>query len=348
MLLPFMPACQPLLPGSMPSGSAAEAIQVLRRLGGQVLHWPQLPQLHFRERPLVQAASGFPGVVVRPEQAVLVVDRRQAERELNRLAMAYLLNDHAYGAASVAHAAGLRAVLQEDVRGVRALKGQVLGPISLAAQLTDETGAPLLGDQALLSALVQHVRLLAMHQEWLLGERGLATIICIEEPFLDLVANPFAPLGWPEACAALNDVFEGIVGLKGLVAGGSPDWDALLQTRVELAVADVYAHGDTLAAAAPALGAFFARDGLLGLALVPADPAELAGNDIATLLARLEPLLAACAAQGIARATVLRRAFVSANAPPGMYDRASGEQTLAVIMAVSARLQAELSQEPDA
>ena len=50
----------------------------------------------------------------------------------------------------------------DSLRGALAIKGQMLGPISVAAQLTDERQQPLIYDDMFFDALAQHLRLRAV------------------------------------------------------------------------------------------------------------------------------------------------------------------------------------------
>src|SRR5438552_3749413 len=149
MTLPFAPAGLPLLLGGLPYRSPAQALELSRRYAGALLAWPQLPQRGFREQSFVQSAIGFPGLVIDAPRERVYVDRSRAEHALDRLGLAYLEDDSdAYGF-SADDAAGLEELLRQGTlpRSVLALKGQLLGPISLAAQLTDEHDRPLIYDE---------------------------------------------------------------------------------------------------------------------------------------------------------------------------------------------------------
>ncbi|HEU4328546.1 MAG TPA: hypothetical protein VFS21_35740 [Roseiflexaceae bacterium] len=340
MSLPFDPACLPLLLGGLPHHSPAQALELTRRHAGTLLAWPQLPQLGLREQPITQSAAGFPGLVLDEQRGQLYVNRARAEEELNRLALAYLINNTAYGALGTTDALGLEALLQQraTLRGVRALKGQLLGPLSTAAQLTDEKQRPLMYDPHLFEALTQHTRLRAAWQEARLGELHGTTIICLDEPFLELVGLPFSPLDWDAARVSLDEVFGGIIGCKALYAGGAVDWTRVLQTAVELIIADAYHHGAALVAAGAALGDFLRRGGLVGLGLVPADADELRQAEPPALLSRLEPTLVGLEAAGIPRALLLRQAVVTPAAALATLDIPAAEQALLLLAQTSALL----------
>jgi hypothetical protein len=343
MSLPFEPACLPLLLGSLPHRGPAQALEISRRYAGTLLTWPQLPARGFHEGSFVQSAIGFPGLVIDAAQSRMFVDRAVAERGLDRLALAYLNDDIEYAAPSGDGATGLEELLRqgESLRGVRALKGQLVGPISLAAHLTDDRQRPLIYDEMFLEALCQHLRLRAAWQESRLGERADATIICLDEPFLDAVGMPFMPLDWPAARDKLDEVLDGISGCKALFATGAVDWNEVFKTSVELIIADVCEHSSSLIAAAAALSAFLERDGVVGLGLVPTDEEALQRATAEALVARLAVLLDTLAQAGVPTERLLRQAVITPTDRLGALDVVRAERALELLAEVSQMLRAE-------
>jgi hypothetical protein len=342
MPLPFEPACLPLLLGSLPHRSATQALDLSRRYAGALLAWPQLPERSFREQSFVQSAIGFPGLVCDAAQAHMYVDRAAAERELDRLALAYLEDDSDYAALAADDAAGLDELLRqcESLRGTRALKGQLLGPISLAAHLTDDRQRPLIYDEMFLEAICQHLRLRALWQEARLGECGDVTIICLDEPFLEAVGMPFMPLDWPTARNQIDQVLDGVKGCKALFAGGVVNWSEVLKSSAELVIADVYEHGDALFAADP-WPAFLDRNGVVGLGRIPADADALMRVTAEGLVERLAMLLRRLEQAGVAAARLLRQAVVAPSDMLGRLDTATAERALQLVSEVSRLLRAK-------
>ncbi len=340
MPLPFAPAGLPLLLGSLPHTDARQAVAIARQYTGKLLAWPQLPQRSFREQSVVQSARGFPGLVVDEANKRVYVDRLRAERELDRLTLAYLENSAQYARLPANDAPGLSNVLdQEHERtGVQALVGHVLGPISLALQLADENQKPLINDAMFFDAIVQHVRLQATWQEARLGELTGATLICLEEPFLEMVGQPFLPIDWDEARARIDEVLSGLNGGRALYAGGALDWEAAMSTVAELIIGDVYNHGDQLVRAAAALTAFLKEDGMVGFGLVPADAAQLTSITVADLVEHLDQLLNQLIPFGIAPDVLVSQSIITSTAGLGMLDVAAAEQALQYMAEVSSQL----------
>lgn len=322
MQLSLQPACLPLLLGSLPHSGPAQALALSRRYAGSLLTWPQLPQRSFREQGLVQAAVGFPGLVIDPGRGHVYVDRAIAERGLDRLGLAYLTHDISYAALSDDDALGLAELhrQRDSLRNVLAVKGQLLGPISLAAQLTDERQRPLIYDQMYFDALVQHLHLRAAWQTAQLAEISPTTIMCLDEPLLDSISLSFLPIDMPGACELIDEVLSGLGGYRALYVGGAIDWHDVLQSAVDMIIADIYHHAAALIAAGPALVAFLERGGLLGLGLVPADEEVLASVTPALLIDRVEALLSELDTYGIAREQLLRQIVIT---PDNMLGRLS-------------------------
>jgi hypothetical protein len=345
MSLPIAPACLPLLLGGLPHRNAAQALEVSRRYAGQLLAWPQLPQRSFREQGFVQSAIGFPGLVIDATHARVYVDRARAENEMDRLALAYLQDRSPYAALAADDAPGLDELARQRdaARGALALKGQLLGPISLAAQLTDEHDQPLIYDDMLFDALAQHLRLRAEWQETQLLELCDSTIICLDEPFLEMVGMPFVPVDWDRAREQIDQTLEGVRGYKGLFAGGAVDWAQVLRTSVDLVIADVYEHGASLSAAAPALATFLEQDGIVGLGILPADDELLDQLSADALVARVDTLTRQLEPAGIAPERLLRQAAVAPTGTLSHFSIATAERALQLLAEVSRRLREQHS-----
>jgi hypothetical protein len=340
MSLPFSPACLPLLLGGLPYRSATQALEVSRRYAGTLLAWPQLPRRGFREQSFVQSAIGFPGLVIDAPQARVYVDRSRAEHALDRLGLDYLENDCASYGLAADDAAGLAEILRqsEAPRGTLALKGQLLGPISLAAQLTDERERPLIYDALLLEALTQHLGLRAAWQEARLGELSGTTIVCLDEPFLETVGLPFVPIDWERARERIDQTLAGIQGCRAIYCAGAVEWTQVLQTSVDLIIADIYDHSAALVAAAPALRDFLDRGGIAGLGIVPAEEEALGQASAERLAGLIIALAGDLERAGIPAEQLLRQALIApADTLTGL-STADAERALQLVDEVSKRL----------
>ena len=215
-----------MLYGALPHVSAHDAHAVLQRNHMPYVAWPQLPQRHFFERSIVQASWGFPGVILDEAQRRVYVMRDVARAALPAYTIAFLRQTTGHTAEwTRSEAAGLLHLLDgiADVAADCGLKGQLLGPISLAAQLTDEHQQPLVADPVLFEGVVIHCCLRARLQAAALMRTNRPALVCIEEPFADVMRSPFMTIDRDELLVALARVLLAVPCARGLaIRCGNP------------------------------------------------------------------------------------------------------------------------------
>ncbi len=314
MSLAFAPTCLPLLRGGLPHANAHDALALVAATTPAIPAWPALYGRSFRERPLAQAAAGFPGVTIDPAYERISVDHAAAEIGLDRLGLSYLRAEPGVGALPADYAAGLGELLRLVGHGhqARALKAEALGPVSLALQLTDEDDRPLAYDQPLRESLLHHLALrVAWHYEQLSTYVSHA-IICLDEPFLDALHLPLCPLDYDEGMEMLARLLADMPGCRGLAVRGAVDWEHLLDLPVDLVLFDAYEHGAELIEAAQTVAKFLDRGGILGWGVVPTDPDLLAQETPDLLAHRVEQAVDNLAqAGGLERQRILDAALIT-------------------------------------
>lgn len=231
--------------GSMPQTDPEEACSLVLEHLAEVPPWPQLPKRSFLENMYVQFSEGFPGVVINDDH--IYVDRSQnLDDALAQLYVAYLENKVERYALRPNYAAGLHAFLSKDLHSPLAVKGQVTGPISWGLTVTDQDRRPILYDDILADALAKHLRLKAAWQEWVLSRLSPNTIIFIDEPYMSSFGSAFVSLSRQQVVTLLEEVFQGVRGLKGIHCCGNTDWSVLLETSVDILHLDAYNYGSVL------------------------------------------------------------------------------------------------------
>jgi hypothetical protein len=229
-----------------------------------------------------------------------------------------------------------------------AIASQVIGPVSLNMQLTDEQNRPLMHDPMLREALAQH---LSLRVSWLTERLGVLaedSIICLDEPLLPALSSPFCPINWDSGIELLEQVFEGTMGCRGIVLGEfgarqrdhdlATGWAYLMETSVELISLDVYNYSNLLLSAVSVLPDFLDRDGVIVWGLVPADSAALAHETADTLVDRFEKLLGKLTAAGLSREQILFASLISTNDHLTHLAPGSAEQALQCCADISSRL----------
>ncbi|MEY3990606.1 MAG: hypothetical protein RI985_1687 [Chloroflexota bacterium] len=265
----------PLFFGSLPHTNIDDAWQFLRECPAPWVSWPQLPQRSFWERSVVQSSYGFPGVVVDEKQRVVVVHRRESDAQLTRLGLDFLERRPHQTPLRTREAEGLLTFGQfsQSLPPERGVKGQILGPISLAAQLTDETQTPIINDATLFEGLVIHLCQRVRWQVAQLQALQRPVLMCIEEPFLDVMNSPFMEIDRDDMVWGLSRILSVIPApqvQRGLIVGSTREISDLLQLPVDVFVINIRESmgADALLKAVPQLTQFFARGSVLGLGCV--------------------------------------------------------------------------------
>ena len=338
MSLRFEPTCAPLLLGSLPHQNAALALAATRRATSELVAWPQLWQRGLREQFLAQSAIGFPGLVIdEASQQVFVATSATAE-QIGKFALAYLENDYNATRLGENDAAGLHELLRLGPKpaGITAVKGQNLGPVSLALLLTDQNQHPLIYDPALLEAVVQFVRMRVAWQEHVLAALDVPIILCLDEPFLEMIGSPFVPIDWDDAEAHLKLVFPPSPSCHAISAGGAVDWGHLLRLGFDLVIGDVYHHGAGLLGAAETLSTYVQEGGMIGFGLVPVTPEHLAVTTATQLVEQLTRLCDELQTVGVDQRKLLRQAVITPVGALGSLTIEEAEQALRLLTETAA------------
>lgn len=324
----------PLLYGALPHTTLDAALSVLHRFTMPYVVWPQLPQRSFRERSVVQAAYGFPGVVIDEQQRRVFVQRAMSESGMPQLALDFLQRRDARAAMTPAEAAGLFAVLpmlQSQPAHV-GCKGQLLGPISLAAQLTDEAQNPLISDSVLFEGLVQHLCQRVRWQSELLRRTNRTVLLCLDEPFIDVISSPFLSIDHDELWMGLARVLDAIPVMRGLAISGDVPLAPLCELPLNVLMVNSSEHVQRIVEAAPHIHAFMQRGGILACGCVP-----VAGDGArgAQALTSMHTLLHQLHDAGIAYALLREQVMIMPVSSLGQTTVEIAEEVISVTCAVA-------------
>lgn len=338
----------PLFFGSLPHTNTEDAWQFLRECPTPWVSWPQLPQRSFWERSVVQSSYGFPGVVVDEKQRVVVVHRRESETQLTRLALDFLERRPHQQPLRTREAEGLLTFGQfvQACAPEQGVKGQLLGPISLAAQLTDETQTPIINDATLFEGIVIH---LCQRLRWQVAQLQAwqrPVLMCIEEPFLDVMHSPFMEIDRDDMLWGLARVLSIIPTpdvCRGLIVGTTHEIGDLLQLPVDLLVMNVRESvgAGALTKAHQHVTQFFARGGALGLGCVAVNE-QL--DDVATVMHLVVTLVEQLMRAGIDPQVLINQLVVMPVTSFGQTNVANATHAMQVTCQVAAQLRHYLEQ----
>jgi len=297
--------------GSVPWTDAAVACeQVLAH--ADIPYWPQLYRRSFNES-LPQFFEGFPGLVVEGES--LVIDSDLFARELEPFYQK-IIDFESRGtlegfAISEGYAPGLHhfVELKDRLQAAKAVKGQIVGPVSFGLSVTASDGRPMIYDETMREALVRNLQMKAVYQERLLRTVNPDTMIFIDESSLDRIYSPF--IGYDEAQARqdLAAILAAIKGLKGVHCCTNTNWPFLLE-MIDVISFDAFRYSGEFMMHHAAIKKFLERGGVITWGIVPASE-DVFHETAAGLANRLEAVFQSLYSLGIGQAAVLKNSLVT-------------------------------------
>jgi hypothetical protein len=326
--------------GSQPHRDPVAACDLVRRYLPEIPAWPQLPRRDPQESIYLQYGSGFPGMVREGDRS-FVDRRRDLTPELEQLYQRYLGESDGTPGLTPECAAGFAHFLTLDFGGARAVKGQVIGPISWGLTVTDQDRRAILYDELLADAVGKHLRLQAAWQERQLRRLAPQTIMFLDEPYLASYGSAYVAVQREQVLSLIEEVLAGLQGLTGIHCCGNTDWSLLLETSADILNFDAYHHAETLALYPEALQTFLDRGGMLAWGIVPVDSDQAVRAETAeSLVARLEEALARLAAKGVSGEVLRARSLLTPACGMGTLSEAAAEQALQLVAEVSTRMRA--------
>ncbi len=283
--------CLPTMIGSLPHTDPSKACDLVWHYLKDIPAWPQLPRRTFLENMYVQYSQGFPGVDL--QDGKILVDRsKDIDKPLEQLYLAYLESNIDKYPITADYAAGLHKFLTYTDLPVRAVKGQLVGPVTWGMTVTDNDGRAVAYDDVLADAVAKLLKLKAAWIERELRKVSPNTIIFIDEPYMSTFGSSFLALSRETITSLLEEVLSGISGLKGIHCCGNTDWSLLLKTSIDILSFDAYNYAESLALYPGELKPFLDRGGLIAWGIVPNNEDNLAKESVGSLQDRLGEAIA--------------------------------------------------------
>ena len=260
----------PLLPcgvGSVRHTDPAEAVSEVLEDYWRLPFWPQLPNRSALEQMIPQTALSLPGAAWDGEY--IGWNGKLTESDLADADLP-----------PVERAAGLYELLERlpsvaDARQSQVVKGQLVGPITLARWCRDDAGASPLADADALTRLAAWLGACAAAQARVFQRQGYQAIITFDEPELASVGEPSIPLPWREVVPVLRAAVEPVQrlgALAGIHCCAAPNWTRVLDARPNLIHFDAReGHVEDVIEHHRAVREHVARGGYLGWGLWPTD-----------------------------------------------------------------------------
>lgn len=247
--------------------------------------WPQLPRLSFYEDMYVQAMENFPGAVIDERRARIYVDTKKFMDDIPQ----YIDNEDnpAFFRMSDRYSLVYREFLLKKLSCFRAIRGQVISPVSLTLKIIDENDKPIVYNDEIRSLAFSFIQKKVNTQFRELEKKNAGAFVWVDDPGLEFIFNAMCGYDSTKAKKELTEFFDGIEGPRGLHLCGRPDWDFLLSLNIEILSLNAYAFGDIFVTY-PGTKDFIKRGNIISWGIVPTYFDEFYHEDVESIAKRLE------------------------------------------------------------
>lgn len=258
--------------GSLPFRDVDEAIDIVFSTCKEIPFWPQLPKRSKNENMYLPFVYGLPffrmaedGSVYMEDEAISDFERFESLIEENELQSFFIPEDFAPGFFRMLER------LKEIEFGVRAIKTQITGPISMGLGIKDKKGLPVIYSDFLFGIVKKTIN---MKAKWMVSEikRNFPekeVIIFFDEPYLVAYGSPYFWLPREHLIESIKEVSLDVRAKKGIHCCGNTDWSLVLGMDVEIVNFDAFNYIENVFLYRDELVQFFLRDGMLSPGVVP-------------------------------------------------------------------------------
>jgi len=331
--------CLPTMIGSLPHTDPVKACQVVTRFLKELPAWPQLPKRGFLEDINAQYSEGFPGVVLQ-DRRITVARAPGIQQLLEKLYTAFLANDASNYPTGREYASGLHNMMASSGK-LPAIKGQIVGPITWGLSVADDTGQAIIYDDILGDAVPKFLRLKAIWQEKMLTRISKNTVIFLDEPYMAAFGAATFTLSRQKVIALINEVLQGIKGIKGIHCCANTDWSVLLATETNIISFDTYNYAGSLALYPAEMRAFFKRGGVIAWGVVPNTVAALNKESVSSLRDRLEEAMSPFTRQGIPFQQLIEQGLLTPSCGLAGLTEETAERVLELLADLSSNIRAK-------
>jgi hypothetical protein len=329
----FKGSCSATAIGSFPHLKVEEAFGLISRTLPELPCWPQLPKVNFEEEMCVQYSEGMPFFRLQAGQKRFYLELCEEAEVLEALYDRYQRKDFSGATISDKYASGLHAIKQHlpNFPRARAVKGQIVGPVTMAGNLKDPQGVAALHDPTVFEAIIKHLCLKARWQVDLLSRFGLPVILFVDEPYLSCLGAAFATIEKDSVVKSLRELFETLRdsgAVTGIHCCGNTDWSMVLETGVDILSFDAFFFMDKVLGYSHELKDFLERGGILSWGIVPTTSADLRDVTLEVLIKKMEAGINHLCKKGVPKELSLERSLLTPSCGTGTLTVAESEKAM--------------------
>lgn len=339
----FKGNCSATAIGSFPHLNPEEACNLISRTLPELPCWPQLPKRSFIEEMCVQYAEGMPFFRLQPEQKRFYLEVCEEPEVLESLYERCQKKGFADSPISNNYAAGLYAIAPHlpYFSQMRAVKGQTVGPVTMAGNLKDAEGIAAFHNLTVFDAIIKHLCLKARWQVAFLSQFGVPVILFVDEPYLSCIGAAFATIEKQDVVKSLKEVFEAIKdsgAITGIHCCGNTDWSMVLETGVDILSFDAFFFMDKVLGYSNDLKRFLENGGTLSWGIVPTTSEALKDVTPEALMRKMEEGIDHLSQKGMDRQFIVERSLITPSCGTGTLTVDESEKAMTLNYQLSLRL----------
>jgi hypothetical protein len=346
----FKGNCSATAIGSFPHKEPEAAFKLITKTLPEIPCWPQLPKRAFQEEMCVQYTEGMPFFRLLPKERRFYLEVCEDAEVLESLYTKFQEKDFSSFSISPDFASGLYVMGKHfsEFPHLRAVKGQTVGPVTLAGNLKDPQGVAAFHDPTVFDAVIKHLCLKAQWQVNLLSQVARATpskdvpvILFVDEPYLSCLGAAFATIEKDDVVKSLNELFGCIhasEALAGIHCCGNTDWAMVMSTQVDILSFDAFAFMDKVLAYWRDIGEFIKRGGILSWGIAPTTSGDLKDVTLKTLMEMMEEGIGYLSKRGIEEQSLLLNSLITPSCGTGTLSVEESEKAMYLTLEVSCLL----------
>lgn len=344
--------------GSLPCLDPEEALALIFTDLPDIPHWPQLPQRGTQEhfvhqflQPLVDCGM----LVAKGDRWIFNTSRENNAECLTDFYTTCLPAEEGNGEClqtflpTPKSAAGFHAFLARaqtsGLKRAKYVKGQIVGPLTVALELKDQQGRPAYYQGDLRDIIVRTLALNARCQAAALAGFGCTPIIFVDDPAIRAYGSRLhLALSREIIIEDLNFILSAIQSekaLAGIHSCEAVDWSLLMESSVQILSLDAYRFGGSLIPYASQLLHFLERGGVIAWGIVPTidDPFS---ESVESLLKRLNTLWNDLFTNGPGKDLVLCKSMITPACGTGLLTPDRARHIYRLTAALSQHLRGDL------
>lgn len=336
--------CAPSCIGSLPHTDPVKAVDFVLDKLTTIPFWPQLPRRGFQENMYIQYAYMLPGVRIDEQKKKISVDLSNYDPE--DIYTKILSEDVSEFSLPQEYFAGFHEFMSRPLPpSVKAVKGQITGPVSLGLQMIDQNDKPVIYDETYAEIIRKNLNMMARWQELELKKKCPRTIMFIDEPYLSIIGTPFASVSANDVVSWINEVLSGLEGKKGIHCCANTDWPFVMSMDIDLLSFDAFDYGYTMALYPEEVSQFLERGGVLSWGMIPNTEEVFKNETVASLVKNAERLFKSLTDKGVDEELILKNSIITPQCGLSGLEEDKAAVVMDLLAGVSKELRAKNSLE---